>query len=63
MPIYSSDSVLHLPKRDGADDAALLMSTAERMLGFIREIDALPSRERQSHIRGCLDEIDGGGRV
>ena len=59
LPIYSSDSVLNLAK-DDADDPGLLMSTAERMLEFIREIDDLPSEERQVHIRKRLDEIDGG---
>jgi len=60
LPIYSSDSVLRLPRRDDTDDAELLMSTARHMLEAIREIDTLAGSERQAHIRLRLDEIDGG---
>ncbi|MGE0373152.1 MAG: Rieske 2Fe-2S domain-containing protein [Gammaproteobacteria bacterium] len=63
LPLYSCDSVLHLPRRDDADDAELLSATGRRMLELIREIDALPSGERQAHMRRRLDELDGGGRV
>ncbi len=59
LPLYSSDSVLKLPKRTGEDDAALMMQTAKRMLDIIREIDALPSDARQGHVRKRLSEIDG----
>lgn len=63
LPLYSSDSVLHLPRQPDDQDSALLMATATRMLEVIREIDAQRSHERQAHVRRRLDEIDGGGRV
>lgn len=63
LPMYTCDSILNLPRREGADDEALLLDTARRLMHLIRECDELPSSERRAHMRRRLDEIDGGERL
>ncbi len=63
LPFYSADSVLTLPKVDGADDDALLKDTCDKVVGIMKECDALPSAERKAHARKRLDDIDGGNFV
>ena len=58
--MYTSDSVLRLPRREGPEDRELLVQTARRVVEIMRECDELPSAERNEHALKRLDELDGG---
>lgn len=60
LPVYTADSVLNLPRIEGADDNELLLATSKKVVEIMKECDALPSAERKSHVRRRLDDIDGG---
>jgi phenylpropionate dioxygenase-like ring-hydroxylating dioxygenase large terminal subunit len=60
LPAYSNDSVLNLPRVEGADDDELLLQTGQKVIALMKECDALPSAERKAHARRRLDDIDGG---
>ena len=60
LPVYTSDSVLRLPRREGPEDRELLVQTARRVVEIMRECDELPSAERNEHALKRLDELDGG---
>ncbi len=57
LPIYAQDSVLSIPK--SADDRALLARVGKQVLEIMKEGDALPSGQRDAHVRRRLDELDG----
>lgn len=58
LPMYAQDSVLCVPK--AADDRALMAKVGKQVLAILKEADALPSGERDAHVRRRLDDIDGG---
>ncbi len=62
LPVYTSDSVLCIPRRDDVDDNEVLMKTGAQLLAIMKECDAVSSAERKAHARLRLDEIDGGLR-
>ena len=62
LPMYSQDSILNLPQREGEDDRLLVMNTGTQVLAIMREADLLPSEKRDEHVRRRLDQLDGGAR-
>ena len=62
LPVYTSDSVLNIARREDVDDNEVLMKVGSQVLGIMKECDAVPSAERKAHARRRLDEIDGGLR-
>jgi len=60
VPVYTSDTVLRIDRRDEPEDRELLRQTARRVVDIMRECDEVPSGERQVHALRRLDEIDGG---
>jgi tert-butyl alcohol monooxygenase / tert-amyl alcohol desaturase len=56
---YAQDSVLTMPKSE-SPDSEVLLDLGKLVLAIAQEADALPSQDRDSHIRRRLDEIDGG---
>ena len=59
LPMYAQDSVLYIPVRPGEDDRQLILMIGKQVLEFTKEADALPSLERDTHVRRRLDELDG----
>ena len=62
LPVYTSDSVLNIPRRVDGDDDELLAEVAAKVFAIMKECDQVPSAERKAHARRKLDEIDGGVR-
>jgi len=60
LHIYTQDSVLRVPKRAGTDDKQLLRKVAAQVFAIMQEADALPSAERDPHIRKRLDQLGEG---
>jgi phenylpropionate dioxygenase-like ring-hydroxylating dioxygenase large terminal subunit len=63
LPMYSQDTVFKVPQRAGAEDRTLVLSLGKQVLEIMKEADALPSGQRDAHVRRRLDEIDGGPEV
>jgi phenylpropionate dioxygenase-like ring-hydroxylating dioxygenase large terminal subunit len=60
LPVYTSDSVLRVPRRQGPEDREALLITARRVVEAMKDCDALPSAERSAHATKLLYAIDGG---
>ena len=60
LPSYAQDSVLRLQRREGAADRDAILQLGKRVLDIMKETDALPSRERDAHVRRRIDSLDGG---
>ena len=58
--LYTHDTVLHAPKRDGEDDVEMMRRLGREVFAIMIEADDLPSEERDAHVRQRLDEIDDG---
>jgi tert-butyl alcohol monooxygenase / tert-amyl alcohol desaturase len=60
VPVYTSDSVLRIARREGPEDRELLLQTGRRVVDIMRECDDVPFERRREHALRRLDEIDGG---
>ena len=63
LHVYTQDSVLRIPRREGNDDKAVVLQVARDVLAIMKEGDDLPTRERDAHIRRRLDEMGEGGAL
>lgn len=63
LPMYSQDSVLSIPMREGVDDRQLILQTGKQVLEIMKQADALPSDERDKHVRRRLDDLDGNNTI
>ncbi|MCZ7600156.1 MAG: hypothetical protein M5U09_23820 [Gammaproteobacteria bacterium] len=61
--IYTQDSVLRIPMRNDKDDRKLLDEVNHKIVTIMREGDSLSSKERESHIRERLNELDDDGAL
>lgn len=59
LPMYSQDSVLHIPARADTDDRQLILKVGKQVLEIMKEADAYPPAQRDAHVRRRLDELDG----
>lgn len=62
LPMYAQDSVLSIPQRPGDEDRQLILQIGKQVFEIMKSADALPSVERDAHVRRRLDELDGGLR-
>ena len=62
LPVYTSDSVLNIPRDEAVDDTEVLMKTGTQVLAIMKECDGVTSGERKAHARKRLDELDSGAR-
>jgi phenylpropionate dioxygenase-like ring-hydroxylating dioxygenase large terminal subunit len=60
LPIYTSDTVLRIPRLEGAEDREAILKAARSVLEIMKEADRLPGDERKAHTRKRFDDIDGG---
>jgi len=60
LPLYSQDSVLHLPEKPSAEDRKQILALGKSVLEIMRSADPLPADERDAHVRRELDRLDGG---
>jgi len=63
LPLYSQDTVLHLPEKAGAEDRKQILVIGKKVLDIMRSADPLPASERDAHVRRELDRLDGGLNV
>lgn len=61
--IYTQDSILRIPMRNDKDDRKLLDEVNHKIVTIMREGDSLSSKERESHIRERLNELDDDGAL
>lgn len=59
LPMYSQDSVLHIPADADTDDRQLILKVGKQVLEIMKEADAYPPAQRDAHVRSRLDELDG----
>ncbi len=55
---YAQDTVFTIPMKAGEDDRAMMLGLNRRLLAVIQEGDAVPSAQRDRHIRRRLDELE-----
>lgn len=59
--LYSQDSVIYLPQlAERAEDRKQLLALGKKVGDIMRSADALPTAERDAHIRAQLDLLDDG---
>ena len=58
--MYTSDTVVHVPTREGEDDRQVIAKTARGVLSILRETDQVARDDRRAHVLRRLDEFDGG---
>ena len=60
LPVYTSDTVVRVPRREGAADREAILQAGRQVVDIMKECDGLPSSRRQTHALSRLDEVDGG---
>lgn len=58
VPLYSQDSVLNIPPREGVDDRKLLRDVGRAVLGIIREGDQYIGEARIAHITAGIRNLE-----
>ena len=61
MPTYTSNTVVRVPAKPGADDRALLRDVGRRMADIVVAGNDLPPRERAAKIAAQLETLRGVG--
>jgi hypothetical protein len=55
---YAQDSVLHVPRRPGDEDRAMMLALNKKILALMQEADGVPRNKRDQHVRRRLDEME-----
>ncbi|MGB8418902.1 Rieske 2Fe-2S domain-containing protein [Paraburkholderia sp.] len=58
LPMYSQDSVLNIPARDGTDDQRLMREIGRRVFDIIVEADGVDPAARDSYIREQIRALE-----
>jgi len=58
VPLYSQDSVLDIPPREGEDDQKLIREVGRQVLAIIRSADGRKGADRVSHITERIKELE-----
>ena len=58
VPLYSQDSVLEIPAREGEDDRKLIRDVGRRVLDIIRSGDPYAGAERIAYIKMQIRELE-----
>lgn len=55
---YARNSVLHVPRRPGDEDKAMMLALNKKILALMQETDGVPRDQRGAHVRRRLDELE-----
>ena len=58
IPTWSGDNVLHIPMREGVDDATLRAATMEKVVEIYRDAEGLRGGERDAFVTAGLKKVE-----